>query len=296
MPAAVLVGGLIAIAFAFAAIAAALLVENLIVQPLQAAQVAVSETAVIGGILAWMLGVLVSAVRYSLAGVNALVGTAETQAADWWNFLVNQTVSSQFAWWFQQLWWLAGQEGWIAWLEAYMPGLYSFTVNSLAPTVAALSALASRTAGYVYGSLAPWVVQIDGRLSYVQSLVAGYLIPRVGAIGDDLAGLHRWIDANVATRSQVVQAEANAIARATAIAAPIAAAVTAIEDSPCMKVCDPLGDLGNLIQTLDDLGLMALVAALLEEATSDPVAVANVLRSDFVPLVHDAVGTFGVNV
>lgn len=296
MPAAVLIAGLVAIAFAFAAIAAALVVENLIIRPLQGTQAAVSEVAVIGGVLAWMLGQLINFLRYSVASVNAMVGTAERQAADWWNYLVNQTVNSQYAYWWQNLAWLVQQEGWITWLESYMPALYSFTINSLAPTINAVGSLARGTAGYVYGSLAPWLAQVAAQANYLQSLVTGYLIPRVGAIGDDLAGLHRWIDANAATRSQVAQAEANAIARATAIAAPISAAVTAIEDSPCMKACDPLGDLGSLIQTLDDLGLMALVAALLEEATSDPSAVADVLRSDFVPLVHDAVSTFGLNV
>lgn len=296
MPAAVLIAGLVAIALAFAAIAAALVVENLIIQPIQGVQAAVSEVAVVGGVLAWMLGRLIDFLRYSLAGVNALVGIAEQQAADWWNYLVNQTVNSQYAYWWQHLAWLVAQEGWIVWLESYMPALWSFTVNSLAPTVNAIGRLANGTAGYVYGSLAPWVAQIAAQLNYVQAFVTGYLVPRVGAIGDDLAGLHRWIDANVATRTQVAQAEAEAIARASAMVVPIAAAITAIEDSPCMKACEPLGDLGSLIQTLDDLGLMALVAALLQETVSDPAAVQDVLRSDFVPLVKDAVSTFGLNV
>ena len=294
MPAAVLVGGLVALAFAFAAIAAALLIENLVIGPLDSAAAAVSEVAVVGGVLAWMLTALANFIRISLAGVRALVGTAEKQAADWWNFLVNQTVSSQFAWLFQQLSWLIQQEGWITWLEAHMPALWSLTVNSIAPALSYVSSALSALQTYVHGSLAPWIstVQADG--NYVRSLVTGDVIPRVGAIGDDLAGLHRWIDGNVVQRTELARAEAATIARVVAIATPIEAAITSIENSPCMKVCEPLGGIGQLLQGLEDAALLAVILGLIDECLHDPVTVQQVLRSTVVPIVTDAANSVGV--
>lgn len=61
-----------------------------------------------------------------------------------------------------------------------------------------------------------------------------------------------------------------AAAAAAAATAAVAARVTAIEDSPCQQYCSLLGGLGQLLQGLEDVGLEALLVALLAEAQQHP--------------------------
>lgn len=287
MPAAILIGGLVAIAFAFAAIAAALLIENLVIGPLDSAAAAVSETAVIGGVLAWALTSLANFIRYSLAGVKALVGTAEQQAADWWNYLTYQSTLAQFSYWWGELAWLVAQGGQIVWLETYMPALRSYVVNSLQPTVMYLNSVLSGLLSYVQNNLVPWVAHIQADLDFMRSSVFGTLFPWVQGIGDDLANLHRWIDVNVARRSELAQAEQAISARIGALAATTAIAITAIEDSPCMKMCEPLGDLGTIIQGLEDAGLFAIFLSLIDEARTNPEALESMFSDTIAPIARD---------
>lgn len=296
MPAAILIAGLVAIAFAFAAISADLLLRNLVISPIDAAAAAASEVAVVGGVLSWMLTQLANFVRFSLDGVRLLVSGAETQAADWWNYLVGQTVSAQFSYWWQQLAWLTAQEGAIAWLESHMPSLWSFVVDSVWPTMLSMGAALNSLTQYVHSSLAPWVGSIQGDLNYVRSIVTGYLVPRVGGIGDDLAGLHRWIDANVVQHGELARAQDATIARVMAIAAPITAAITEIENSPCMKACGPLGDLGAFIQGLEDASLLAVFMALIQQARTDPVGLEREISSTVVPAMRDVASSLGLGI
>lgn len=73
------------------------------------------------------------------------------------------------------------------------------------------------------------------------------------------------------------QAVARAVDIARALTVPLAAAVTTLEDSPCQQFCSPLGDLGQLLQGLEDAGLAALLVALAADAIHDPEGTARSL-------------------
>lgn len=277
MPAAVLIGGLIAIAFAFAAIAATLLIRNLVVQPLRSASVAVSETALVGGVLAWMLSALANLIEVSLAGVQTLVGQAEQQAADWWRYLVNNTVWD----------WLSNEITAVHYLQSVWSTLV-FTINSfsplwtyvtsaVAPTVWAIRADLAGLHQWIDGYELPFIRGVASDLSALHQWIDGYELPLIRGIGADLSNLRQWINANLVTRSQLSGAQAATLAAAAAIVAPVAAAVTSIEESPCMKTCGPLGDLGQLLQGLEDAGLLVILIGLMEEARTNPGQVASMI-------------------
>lgn len=91
MPAAVGIGALVALAFAFAAIAATLMVRTLIVSPMRASAAGVSGIPVIGGSLAWLI---VNAMNMIELGLNTFDWGQEAtrqQALSWWNWLVATT-------------------------------------------------------------------------------------------------------------------------------------------------------------------------------------------------------------
>lgn len=91
MPAAIGVGAVAALAFALIAIAATLLVRQLVVAPIRASAAGVSGIAVIGGSLAWLL---VHAAQMIEAGLNTfdyLQQQYREQALSWWNWTVEQT-------------------------------------------------------------------------------------------------------------------------------------------------------------------------------------------------------------
>lgn len=295
MPAAVVIGGLVAIAFAFAAISAALLIGNVVINPLRAGAAAVAEVALVGGVLAWMLNELANIVQFSVAGVDALAGQAKQQAADTWNWLVYGTVAAQFYYEWQSVHWYSNNWAPIWNAATNFPALWSLVLNSIAPTVNWVASRVSGLEGLLSISVIPKLNQTAASLDVLRWGVDHVVWPAINGIGNDLAGLRQWVGQNAATHSEVASAEAQAIARAAALAAPIAAAVTAIEDSPCMKYCSPLGDLGQLLQGLEDAGLLAIMLALIEEARQNPQEVQSILRSVFVPLVDDAATTVGIH-
>lgn len=88
-------------------------------------------------------------------------------------------------------------------------------------------------------------------------------------------------------------AVATAAAGATAA---VAARVATIEESPCQVHCGVLGDLGSLLQGLEDATLLAALLDLLYEGLTDPGAVERALESALVPLVKDAVGAFQLGI
>lgn len=294
MPAAVLIGGLVAIAFAFAAISAALLVRQLIVSPVRGAAAAAAEVAIVGGVIAWVLTQLANIIEIGLGGMQNLVGQAQQQAADWWNYLVNQTVWAQFNWALMAIRTYSDVWPQVSNILNLFPALWSYTLNALAPTVNATASGLSGLQAFVYGQAMPRISGIGNDLAGLHNWIDTYELPLIRGIGNDLAGLRDWVGAQAATHSEVANAQAQAIARAQAIAVPIVAAISAIEDSPCMKVCEPLGDLGQLIQGLEDAGLLAILIALVAETRTNPMAVQSALRTVVVPIVTDASGSVGI--
>ena len=85
----------------------------------------------------------------------------------------------------------------------------------------------------------------------------------------------------------IAGAEARATAYAGALAVPIAAAVTAIEQSPCMRYCSPLGELGQMLQGLQEAGLLAAILALAGESARDAQGTGRELASVLGPLTRD---------
>lgn len=87
------------------------------------------------------------------------------------------------------------------------------------------------------------------------------------------------------TREAVGAAEAEAgaaiavaAAAATAAIAGVAVRVSEIEDSPCQRACSPLGDIGQLVQGLEDAGLLAILLGVVAEALHDPKTLATELQ------------------
>lgn len=295
MPAAVLIGGLVVIALAFAAIAADLLIRNLVIQPLNGAAAAVAEVAVVGGVIAWILSHLVTLIEVALDGVHVLVGTAEQQAADMWNYLVGQTAWVQFGWAWSGVSRYINHEVAILYAATNFPNLNAFVWNNVVPVVRSTEQNLANLNAFVWNNVLTLAQATAGDLAGLHQWIDGYELPLIRGIGNDLAGLRDWVSSNVATHSDVARAGEQTLARAQALVVPIAAAVTALEDSPCIKACEPLGNIGNLIQGLEDAGMLAIMLALIEETRRDPQAVQNELRSIVVPIVTDAVSSTGLS-
>ena len=108
-------------------------------------------------------------------------------------------------------------------------------------------------------------------------------------IGADAEGYARALnDLTQGYARDLVGAEAAAAAVAIA---GVATAVRAIEDSPCQKFCNPLGDLGNLLQQVEDLGLAALMLALAAEMAHDPRGTARAIDGLVGDEVRGIIGT-----
>ena len=263
MPAAVLIAGLVAIALAFAAISATLLVRNLVQQPIKSAAVAASEVAIVGGAIAWVLTQLVNLIEITLAPMASLAEVGKQQAADWWNALVYGTVNTLYS---QLL-------GTLIWYWANFQG-FSYILSHFAGAEA-----------YLDRVVGPIATATQNDLAGLHRWIDSYELPLIRGIGDDLAGLHDWINTHVGLKTDVANAEARAEAFAQALVVPITAAITDIENAPCMKFCSPLGDLGQLLQGLEDAGLLALLLLLLQEARTNPAGVATA--------IDDTIGTVG---
>lgn len=96
-------------------------------------------------------------------------------------------------------------------------------------------------------------------------------------LGQGLAGLQALLGGQIA---------ANAVSQAAATGA-VAQAVTALENSECIKFCDPLGALGQALQLLDVAGIIAFLGY----AASDPGGAQAFLQDTLAPGFQAAVGT-----
>ena len=77
---------------------------------------------------------------------------------------------------------------------------------------------------------------------------------------------------------------AAALAGALALAKPLELTIDNINDSPCMKACDPLGAFGSALETLDLAAIVALVAA----AAANPKGTADAVQSLLGPVIDGA--------
>lgn len=68
----------------------------------------------------------------------------------------------------------------------------------------------------------------------------------------------------------------------------VAAQVQDLERSPCIQHCGPLGDLGGLLQDLEDAGALALLVAIAAAAIKDPQGVLDETRAVALPAIQTA--------
>jgi len=106
----------------------------------------------------------------------------------------------------------------------------------------------------------------------------------IGTLVEDYA---RTLTGDAITHSDAAASAVAAVAAAATAA--VATRVRDIEDSPCQRFCGPLGDLGSLLQGLENAGLLALMVALVEEARTHPDQVADAIGGVVRPLAQDAV-------
>lgn len=110
------------------------------------------------------------------------------------------------------------------------------------------------------------------------------------ALRDYAGAIGRALEADISA------AEARATAAAAAGTAVVATAVQAIENSPCIRNCGPLGEIGQLATDLEGAGLLAILLGLLAQATTDPQGVAEGMRTVLVEPAQAALAGLGVKV
>ena len=79
----------------------------------------------------------------------------------------------------------------------------------------------------------------------------------------------------------------SAVAYTDASTAAVLARVLRLERSKCQQYCDPLGDLGSLLQQAEDTGLALALLALAVEASRDPRGTARAVDGLIGPTVRD---------
>lgn len=296
MPVAVLAAGLVAIALAFAAISATLLVRQLVVNPIRGAAVAVAEVAVVGGVISWALTQLANIIEIGLSEFQYLAQVGQQQAADWWNTLIYGTVNALYRdLWNALIWYQANFAGFSFILATYA-GMRDLVYNHVFPSVSALSVDLAGLHAWINSYELPLIRGIGDDLAGLHGWIDSYELPLIRGIGNDLAGLHDWINQNLVTRNELANAEAKTLAQVGAVVVPLEQAITDIQNSPCMKACGPLGDLGGLIQGLEDAGLAAIMLALIAQATSDPAQLVVDIDSDISPLIKSTAHSFQLGI
>lgn len=91
-------------------------------------------------------------------------------------------------------------------------------------------------------------------------------------------------------------AEAGIAAVGAAAVAAVAARVATIEDSPCQRFCGPLGDLGGLLQGLEDAGLAAILLGVIAQARTSPRELAQELDDLVVPAFRSAYSSLSLGI
>lgn len=75
--------------------------------------------------------------------------------------------------------------------------------------------------------------------------------------------------------------------------AGVLARVLQIERSKCQRFCEPLGDLGNLLQQVEDVALAGLLLAMAAEMARDPHGTAKLIEGLIGPEVRGVIGELG---
>lgn len=205
MPAVVAAPAIIAIAFALAALAAALLINQLVAHPIRVASVDAGGIPVIGGAVAWLLSRLADVIEIGVSGVSALHDAAVQQATGWLNWLVANIVQAYWGWLFAWVQWFIGvvpsTVNDVSWLmSSFVPGANGWfayflrVANNLSTAVAWLSGpfVAAVT------TLAQWTyAHVQALESAVASIESTWL-PWVRGWLENLNGragaLERWAD------------------------------------------------------------------------------------------------------
>lgn len=130
-------------------------------------------------------------------------------------------------------------------------------------------------------------------IAYTQAAVLGaeQLAEQLGSQAEQLA---RQLAGDVA--AQAAAADAAVAAAGAAAVAAVVARVAEVEDSPCQRFCGPLGDLGALLQGLEDAGLLALLLALYQDAVQHPDQVAELVDGTVGAAGRDAVKALALGI
>lgn len=251
--------------------------------------------------------VMTHAVQAQLAFVQALQHlvqvtipyTAAAYAQTVWGALQQEIADRNAA--VSDLFWTAYNwvSGLFQWAQA---GIAGAELHAAQGTAAAIAHADQLTAGAmaradreVAGEAAARAAGDRQGIAYTQAVgteALGYAYRLGQALAADLGLAERQLEGyadqvGAAAAGYAATLTAGAIARADARAAAIEAEVTAIEDSPCQRFCNPLGDLGQALQELQDLGLVAAILALAAESARDAAGVGRGLASGLGPVARD---------
>ena len=127
----------------------------------------------------------------------------------------------------------------------------------------------------------------DQAIRYTQAAVEGALRLERELYGD----LRRLLDAGLAAeRAAAESLAAAALASALAALAAVGVRVLRLERSRCQQFCEPLGDLGEFLQGVEQAGLAALLVALAVEMAHDPRGTARTIDGLIGSEVRDLIG------
>ena len=296
MPAAVLAGGLAALIWALLAIVILTIIRQLIVQPIFSASSAVSGLPVIGGALAWAVYQIGQVIQIGLDGLWWIVEKGTNDAMYWWDFLVVNTIRT----------WLWEPLGYAYWVRDNFAGLnnvlHSFGAlwyqawSTIPSAIVSLGRAVGAIAFVIDNDIWPYIRALGVGLASIAGYVYGPLTREVNGIGSDLHGLRDWLGSNTGLLGLLAALRAQALADARALTVPIEAEVEAIRDSPCQRFCGPLGDLGQLLQGLEDAGMVAIMIALVETAMHDPGSVEREIANDVAPVIKSVVSSLGLGI
>ena len=159
---------------------------------------------------------------------------------------------------------------------------------AVAPVAASVAALGAQEA-----ALGAQLAGIEGDVGARLAALTGQMTQAIGdafaTAEGDLSSVREGLTARINAlaqdiESEISQAFAQAGTDAQALTIPLALAITAIEDSPCMQACDVLGAFGSVLSQLDTLAVLELVGA----ARSDPAGAAAFLSEFAAPIAKSA--------